>query len=283
MSSASVSLASDPMLPLPYRISAAHPENGDGDVFTWSLRPTSGTRLAYQPGQFNMLYLFGSGEVPISISGDPRAGVLVHTIRAVGTVTRPLQALGVGAIIGVRGPYGSCWPLAQAAGKHLLVIAGGIGLAPLRPVLCEVARAPQQFPRVSLFYGVRTPRSILYRRDLGTWARCAHMDVQTTVDQAAPRWRGEVGVVTKLIERAAFDPAQVIAMICGPEVMMHFAILALHKRGVREDQIYLSMERNMHCAVGYCGHCQWDGHFLCKDGPVFRLDRIAPIFDVREL
>ena len=283
MSGASISLASDPMLPAPYRISAAHLENGDGDVFTWSLRPVSGARAAYQPGQFNMLYLFGSGEVPISICGDPRSGVLVHTIRAVGAVTRPLQALGVGATLGVRGPYGTCWPLAEAAGKHLLVIAGGIGLAPLRPVLCETARAPQRFPRVSLFYGARTPRSILYRRDLSAWARRPHMDVQTTVDQAARRWRGEVGVVTKLIERAAFDPADIIAMICGPEVMMHFAILALHKRGVGEHQIYLSMERNMHCAVGYCGHCQWDGHFLCKDGPVFRLDRIAPIFDVREL
>jgi NAD(P)H-flavin reductase len=276
-------MAADPMLPVPYRIRRVWRETED--TFTLDLNPTDGSRaFSFAPGQFNMLYVFGVGEVPISISGSPGDSPSIrHTTRAVGTVSKAMRALKSGDTIGVRGPYGSCWPLEEASGRDVVIVAGGIGLAPLRSALYEMMAHRDQYGRVTLLYGARTPEDILYGRELERWRDKFDLDCQVTVDRGPSGWRGIVGVVTKLISRATFDPASAVAMICGPEVMMRFAIMELHRLGMAADRIYLSMERNMKCAVGFCGRCQYGPMFICKDGPVFRFDRIAGIFRVAEI
>jgi NAD(P)H-flavin reductase len=240
--------------------------------------------LAFAPGQFNMLYAFGIGEVPISISGDPaRPQALVHTIRAVGSVTRPMQALRRGDVVGVRGPYGSSWPLAEARGKDVVIVAGGLGLAPLRPAILDVLAHRGDYKRVSILYGARSPEAILYRAELEAWRGRFDVDVEVTVDRAGADWMGQVGVVTALVAQATFDPASAVAMLCGPEVMMRFTVRELERRGLANASIWVSMERSMKCGVGLCGHCQYGPTFVCKDGPVFRFDRVASIFYLREV
>ncbi|MBA1148622.1 FAD/NAD(P)-binding protein [Ectothiorhodospiraceae bacterium WFHF3C12] len=271
------------MLPRSYRIESVESELPGGEVFSWTLRPRGGELEVGQPGQFNMLYQLGIGEVPISISALGEDGTLIHTIRDVGGVTRNMAALSAGEEIGVRGPFGTAWPVAAAEGHDVLLVAGGIGLAPLRPVIHHVLANRERYRRIFLLYGTRQPADILFRKELERWRGRFDIDVAVTVDRADASWRGDVGVVTRLIERGGFDPRNSIAMVCGPEVMMRFAVMSLERRGVPARQIYLSMERNMQCAVGYCGHCQYGGHFICKDGPVFPYDRLEPLFDVREL
>ncbi len=240
--------------------------------------------LSFAAGQFNMLYAFGVGEVPISISGDPtRPQPLVHTTRAVGAVTKAICALKRGGTLGVRGPFGNPWPVEDCTGKDVVLVAGGIGLAPLRPVIYQLLAQRERYGNIVLLYGTRTPVDMLYRRQLAQWRARFDLSVDITVDRAPDTWKGNVGVVTKLIPRATFDPHDTVAMICGPEVMMRFTIMALMKRGLEADRIFVSMERNMKCAVGFCGHCQFGPAFVCKDGPVMRYDRIAHWFGIREL
>lgn len=273
----------EPMVPRPFTIADLTWETGDGDVFTWRLEPADGEPFHFGPGQFNMLYQYGVGEVPVSISGDSESGQLIHTTRAVGAVTRAMQKLRPGDIVGVRGPFGSQWPVKEAHGKDLLLVTGGIGLAPLRPAIYYALNHRDKFNRVHVVYGSRTPLDILYRRELEDWQREDDIEVGITVDRASGHWAGDVGVVTNLIDNIPFDPANALAMSCGPEIMMHFANMSLQKAGLGKEQIYVSMERNMKCAIGHCGHCQWGPHFICKDGPVFRLDKVESIFEVREL
>jgi len=275
-------LPRDPMLPHLYRVQ--HLRKETADTFTLELQSAGGTALPFVPGQFNMLYVFGVGEVPISISGDPtQPHTLVHTTRVVGTVTKAMRALKRGGMLGTRGPFGSHWPIAEAVGKDVVLVAGGIGLAPLRPVLYQLLSQRQQYGKIVLLYGMRSPADMLYRRHLEHWRARFDIEVHVTVDRATSAWHGNVGVVTKLIPRAPFDPGETIAMICGPEVMMRFTIMELLKRGVLETCIYVSMERNMKCAVGFCGHCQFGPTFICKDGPVLRYDRIISWFGTREI
>jgi NAD(P)H-flavin reductase len=231
-----------------------------------------------------MLYVFGLGEVPISISGDPLAPApLLHTTRAAGVVTRAMAKLKKGDVLGVRGPYGAGWPLEQARGRDLVIAAGGIGLAPLRSVMYHAFARRGDFGEVVLLLGTRTPRDICFKGELRRWSARRDLQVHVTVDHVVGRWRGNVGVVTKLIPHARFDPANTIALMCGPEVMMRFTALELQNRGVPFERIYASLERNMRCAVGLCGHCQFGPTFICKDGPVFRYDRVKPLLAVREL
>jgi NAD(P)H-flavin reductase len=272
-----------PMVPRPFRITDLTWETGAGDVYTWKLEPVDGGEFKFKPGQFNMLYHYGVGEVPISISGDSESGVLIHTSRAVGAVTQAMQKLRPGDEIGVRGPFGSDWPVELAQGKELILLSGGIGLAPLRPVVYYALNNINKFNKLNLIYGTRTPLDILYRRELEQWQLEGQINVAMTVDRASGHWQGNVGVVTNLLEHINIDAKNSMAMVCGPEVMMHFGSLALQKAGLSQEQIYISMERNMKCAIGHCGHCQWGPHFICKDGPVFRLDYIDNIFEVREL
>lgn len=255
------------------------------DTFTLMLRPRHDDRpFPFAPGQFNMLYLFGVGEVPISISGDPgHPDRLIHTIRALGTVTGAMQRLKRGGVVGVRGPFGSSWPMIAAEGSDVVIIAGGVGLAPLRPAIYSILAHRERYGRFMILYGARTPKDILFAREVERWRSRHDVTVEVTVDRGTGNWRGNVGVVTQLIDRGGFDPEHTLAFVCGPEVMIRYAVQSLNDRGVGPERIYVSMERNMKCAVGFCGHCQFGGQFVCRDGPVFRFDRISRLFQIREL
>jgi NAD(P)H-flavin reductase len=278
-----MTILADPMRPELYRVQRSRKDTAD--TFTLDLEPQpGGATSSFAAGQFNMLYVFGVGEVPISISGDPtQPQTLVHTTRAVGMVTQAMCALKRGATLGVRGPFGSHWPVEACIGKDVVLVAGGIGLAPLRPVIYQLLAQREQYGNVVLLYGTRTPADILYPRQLAQWRARFDLDVDITVDRASDPWRGNVGVVTKLIPKAAFDPMDTVAMICGPEVMMRFTILELVKLGLPEEDIFVSMERNMKCAIGFCGHCQFGPSFICKEGPVLRYDQIKHWFGIREI
>ncbi|MEP0765109.1 MAG: FAD/NAD(P)-binding protein [Fimbriimonadia bacterium] len=276
-------VAPDVLLPRPFAITRYVRDTHD--TFTIELEPADGGGpITFEPGQFNMLYAMGVGEVPISISGDPaKPEKLVHTIRAVGPVTKAMQAMGKGDMIGVRGPYGSAWPMETARGNDLLVIAGGIGLAPLRPAIYWGLAHRQELGRLVILYGTRTPHDMLFRKELEKWRGRLDVSVRVTVDRAEPGWKGNVGVVTTLIPRAGFDPVDVVALVCGPEVMMRFCARELVNHGVSPDRIFLSQERNMKCGVGLCGRCQYGPTFVCKDGPVFSYERVSPLLGKREL
>jgi NAD(P)H-flavin reductase len=282
MALAAVTSSISPMVPRPFRVEKV--VRDVSDTFTLHLRPEEGRRaFPFAPGQFNMLYLFGVGEVPISISGDPgEPDRLIHTIRSVGTVTARMAALGKGDVVGVRGPFGSAWPVEAAEGSDVVIVAGGVGLAPLRPAIYHIITNRGKYGRLRILYGARTPRDILFRGQLERWSSRLDTFVDVTVDRASGDWHGNVGVVTRLIAHGGFDPDNTVAMVCGPEIMMRFTLQALADRGVANDRIHVSMERNMKCAVGFCGHCQYGGNFVCRDGPVFRFDRIEDIFAVRE-
>ncbi|OGX37421.1 MAG: Ni/Fe hydrogenase subunit gamma [Omnitrophica WOR_2 bacterium RIFCSPHIGHO2_02_FULL_68_15] len=279
---AAVSLR-DPMAPRLFRVRRLRWETAD--VATFDLEPSGRPHpCGFAPGQFNMLYVFGVGEVPISISGDPGAPMqFVHTVHQVSVVTSALCRLSRGTTLGVRGPFGVGWPMAEAQGQDLVLVAGGIGLAPLRSVLCELVRHRERYGRIALLYGTRSPEDLLYRQELERWRGRVDLEVHVTVDRAAPEWRGHVGVVTTLVRRVAMDPAKTLAMVCGPEVMMRFALQELQKHGLPPGRIFLSMERNMHCGIGLCGHCQYGPIFVCRDGPVVRADRLAAWFGKREV
>ncbi|MGA8593304.1 MAG: FAD/NAD(P)-binding protein [Bryobacteraceae bacterium] len=273
MSAATIPWA-DPMCPLPARISEVVRETHD--TYTLTAMAADGVSLpSFLPGQFSMVCEYGAGEVPISISGDAEiAGQLIYTIRAVGKVTEALVRHKPGDYIGIRGSFGTAWPVEAARGRDVLLIAGGIGLAPLRPVISHIARHRSDYGRFILLYGARTPKDLLFRKQLRAWSTLPETEILVTVDCADSKWRGHVGVVTKLFDFAALWPDRTIAMTCGPEIMMRFVIRALRDKNFETGQIHLSMERNMKCAIGFCGHCQMGPFFICKDGPVFAYPRI---------
>jgi len=272
----------DPFLPRVHRVVRVKRELDD--VVTLAVRPQDGRLPDHAPGQFNMLYVFGVGEAAISISGeDADQGAFVHTVREVGAVSRALAGMAGGAALGLRGPFGRGWPVEQAEGADLVIVAGGLGLAPLRPAIRHVLARREQFGRVSILFGTRNPQAILYRHELQAWRERLDVDIEVTVDHADAGWRGHVGVVPALIPRAAFDPDRTVALVCGPEVMMRFTVKALLEAGVAAGSIHLSMERNMECAIGLCGHCQYGPDFVCRDGPVMSYEHIAERFSVREI
>ena len=272
----------DPMLPELCRVVRTRRESHD--TVTLELEPPRGGPFAFTPGQFNMLYAFGIGESAISISGHPeRTGTLVHTIRSVGSVTAALTATRPGDAIGVRGPYGRGWPLSEVPGRDLVFVAGGIGLAPLRPAILAALSHRDRYGRVAVLFGARTDKDLLYTREVAHWRQRFDVPVEVTVDRAGPAWRGDVGVVTGLFRRLPLDPARTTAMLCGPEVMMRFAMRDLAARGIAPRDVYVTLERNMKCAVGFCGHCQLGPAFLCKDGPVFRYDELGHWLTGKEL
>jgi NAD(P)H-flavin reductase len=270
-------------VPVPCRVERVARETRD--CWTLTLAPVDGAvRPPFAPGQFNMLYVFGFGDVPISMSGASGTGDRwVHTVRAVGGVTRALCALRPGATVGVRGPFGTPWPVERALGKDVVVIAGGIGLAPLRPVILALIAERERFGRVAILYGARTPEELLFRRQLTNWRGRFDLQVDVTVDRARPGWHGHVGLVTRLVRHAHFAPEDAVAMICGPELMMRYSAAELTNRGMPAEQVFVSMERNMKCAIGLCGHCQFGAAFTCLDGPVFPLASVATALHRREL
>ncbi|WP_237061470.1 FAD/NAD(P)-binding protein [Microbulbifer zhoushanensis] len=268
------------MIPQMYRIE--HRQEEYPGTFTLHLSPEQDDSDAFRPGQFNMLYAFGAGEVPISMSGpESRDGSLVHTIRTQGQVTAALERLRRGDQVGVRGPFGNGWPLEIAAGSDLVIIAGGLGLAPLRPVIYSVLRSGIQTSRVRLFYGARRPAERLFQSELERWMQA--LELVQSVDHAVDEWQGHIGVITDPLQAAEFDAARTVAFVCGPEIMMRFCIRTLRQAGVPKSAIFLSMERNMKCATGHCGHCQWGPNFVCKDGPVFCYGDIRQWFNIRAL
>jgi NAD(P)H-flavin reductase len=278
------SAIADPMLPRPCRVEGVLRETQDTFTFALESGEDSG-HAQFAPGQFSMLYVFGVGELPISISGDPeQPHRLVYTVRSVGPATHALVSRRPGDAVGVRGPFGTAWPLAEARGKDVLIIAGGIGLAPLRPAIYQILRRRDEYGRLILLYGARSPRDLLYRKELSSWSRLRDSQVLSTVDYGGVSWRGRVGVVTTLFRYLRLQPARTLALICGPEIMMRYVIAELTEhRGLAADDIYLSMERNMKCAVGFCGHCQYGPHFICKDGPIFPYDRLRSLLEKHEL
>ena len=272
-----------PYAPAPFTVGESLAETAD--TTTLALRPV-GPRVPwpFRPGQFNMLYAFGVGEVAVSVSGDPaRPTTLLHTVRAVGKVSTALGRLRPGQPVGVRGPYGVGWPLDRAVDRDVIVIAGGLGLAPLRPALYALFAERPRYGRLEVIVGARTPADLLYYAELQSWRGRTDARVQVTVDTAGREWYGDVGVVTTRLPDARFDPARSVAFLCGPEIMMRLSAQALEARGVPPESIFLSMERNMKCALGQCGHCQLGPEFVCRDGPVFSHARIGPYLRVREL
>jgi NAD(P)H-flavin reductase len=263
------------MVPLPFVV--RHRQRETGDTWTLALEPLAADLAPVEPGQFVMVYAFGIGEVPISVSGAP----LVLTVRAVGPVTEAICASAPGAVLGIRGPLGTSWPLAEAAGADLVVVAGGIGLAPLRLAFLRALEHSGAFGDLCLLYGARTPADLLYRAELDAWRDRASVDV--TVDAADAGWRGKVGVVPKLIPAAGFDPATATAFVVGPEIMMRYTVAGLVERGVLPERIFLSLERNMRCGLGHCGHCQLGPTLICRDGPVYSYASAARWLEVREL
>jgi NAD(P)H-flavin reductase len=238
----------------------------------------------FAPGQFNMLSVFGVGEIPISISGAiSDKSKLIHTIRDVGPVSHAMAALKPGAVLGLRGPYGVPWPVEKARGRDVVVIAGGLGLAPVRPIIYELMENRDAYGKVTLLYGARNPDEILFAEELTQWRARLDFGVEVTVDRANDRWRGHVGVVTALLRGADFDPRNTTAFVCGPEVMMRFGAAGLTDMGVAPGNIWLSMERNMQCGIGLCGHCQLGPVFVCRDGPVFDWTVMKPLMAVKEL
>lgn len=270
------------MVPHPFRVVRTRQDNDD--TATLWLEPVATAPFDFAPGQFTMLHAFGVGEVPVSVSGDPGdPGVLQHTVRDVGAVSHALATAPVGTVLGVRGPFGSGWDAGSGRGGDLVVVAGGIGLAPLRPAVLEVCADRAAFGRVVVLYGARSPDDLLFTDDLVGWSRDHDVDVQVIVDNGRSGWSGPVGLVTRLVARAEFTPSRATALVCGPEVMMRFSAAALLDRGVPASRIRLSMERNMKCGVGLCGHCQLRELLLCVDGPVLGYDVLAPLMARAEL
>ena len=269
------------MVPRVFRLAARRQDTAD--TFTMMLEPTDGIPLKFIPGQFTMLSAFGVGEVPISVSSAANVdGPLQHTVRDVGAVTHALSRTPVDDVVGIRGPYGTGWEVGDGAGGDVVLVAGGIGLAPLRPAMLEVLRHRNRYGRVVLLYGTRSPADLLFTDELKRWENLG-VEVLVTVDYGTQEWTGRVGLVTTLIRRAGFDPASTLALVCGPEVMMRFTAAALVERGVRPDRVRVSLERNMRCGAGLCGHCQYRELFICVDGPVLPFARVAGMLGTREL
>ena len=266
------------LLPEPFEVVAKRRDAAD----TWTLE-LQGAPFPFAPGQFTMVSAGGAGEVPLSISGDPeRPERLVHTVRAVGLATEAICAAEPGQMLSVRGPFGHPWPLPDAEGADVVIGAGGIGLPPLRPAILTLLSQRERFGRLIVLYGGRTPDQLMFPGELEAW-REQGVEVHVTVDSAGPEWLGHVGVVTRLVPRADLDPSRTVVMSCGPELMMRFLVAALEQEGVPTERIYVSMERNMQCGIGHCGHCQLGPTLVCRDGPVYRWSEVGPWLAIREL
>ena len=272
-----------PLAPAPYRVVDRIPETPDTTTLVLrAVNDDPGT--PFQPGQFNMLYAFGVGEAAISICGDPaRPAEPVHTVRSAGKISNALAALGPGAVVGLRGPYGVGWPLDRAVGQDQVIGAGGLGLPPLRPAIYRFLAERARYGRIELIYGARTPKDLVFYEEIQRWRALGAMRLQVTVDAADRSWAGDVGLVTARLPDARFDPGRTTALLCGPEIMMRLTAEALLARGVAADAIFVSMERNMKCAVGLCGHCQFGPEFVCRDGPVFPYSTVRRFLAVREI
>lgn len=272
----------DAYLPIEAEIIACSQETSS--IFTLHIRFIERHRhhlYTFHPGQFNMVYLYGVGEVAISIVSDPSEEYrLSHTIRALGRTTKALQKLTIGDRIGIRGPFGRGWPLHKVQGKDIVIVTGGLGCAPTVSIINYILARRSQYGTLKILQGVKHSDDFIFRQQYEKWQQSPHTEIHIAADQAGPKWPWNVGFVTDMITTLTLNPEQTIAMMCGPEMMMHTAVKALTQKGVLESDIYLSMERNMECGIGHCGHCQYGGRFVCKDGPVFAYPEIKNLFTV---
>jgi len=276
--------ATSPLVPEPAEI--VEKRSFAPDLHAYRLRlldPAARPRFDFLPGQFNMVYVPGVGEVAISISSDPDDEDLEHTIRIVGRTTRVIERLGPGDVLGIRGPYGNGWPLLDARFKDVLVVTGGLGCAPVSGAIDYMFRRRASYGHLTILHGVKKPADLVHREHFEVWRREPDTTVLLTADQPDRAWRARTGVVTELFEEVQLDATRTVVLMCGPEVMMHYAIRALRARGVSDNRIHLSLERNMKCALGWCGHCQLGPEFVCKDGPIFPVSRLGRLFEVRGL
>lgn len=272
-----------PWVPLSTRITEIRQELVDTRTYQLSFDDEQvAANYSFRPGQFNMLYLPGFGESAISISSDSEESQsLSHTVRSVGNVTHALSRCRVGDQVLLRGPFGSSWPIEACRDQDVLIACGGIGLAPLRPVIYYLQKHRSRFGRVWLLYGARSPSSLLFEDEFAAW-RASDIEVLVTVDVADAAWTGEIGVVPGLFSRIDLKEGRTVLLTCGPEIMMRFVINEAISRGIPSAQIYLSMERNMSCAMGFCGHCQLGPVFICKDGPVFSYPEMEPYLNLED-
>lgn len=270
---------------LPHMAKIVERRQESDTIFTLRLRfEDAAVRESYRfaPGQFNMVYLFGVGEVAISIVSDPEEeGLFDHTIRIVGRVTEGLAALREGDSVGIRGPYGRGWPLQAAEGQDVLIVTGGLGCAPVVSVIHYVIRRRRHFGKLTIVQGVKHSADLIYRKHYEEWARVPNTEVLIAANASSGHWPWHVGPVTELINQADIDPARTVAMMCGPEGMMIAAAKILLHKGMPETALHFSTERNMQCAIGHCGHCQFGGKFVCRDGPVFSYAEIRELLGVR--
>jgi NAD(P)H-flavin reductase len=255
---------------------------GIGTIWLKFQDPALQNAYRFQPGQFNMLYVPGYGEAAISICSDSeKRETIGHTVRFVGNVTRAINRLKIGDVVGVRGPFGTHWPVENLEGRDLVIACGGIGVPPLRPAIYHILHNRAKYGKVILLYGARTPADLLYTSELDEW-RKSDIDVQITVDRADANWQGQVGVVSMLFYRIRLDQTRTAVLTCGPEIMIRFVVFEALARRVPTNQIFVSMERNMKCGQGSCGHCQIGPFFVCKDGPVFPYSAVEPYFSVED-
>ncbi len=280
---------------LPFEATIKWIKKESRDTITYSLGINNKeihSAYSFRPGQFNMLYIPGIGESPISISSSPSDHDLTHTVRIAGDVTTAISKLNEGDILGIRGPMGNGWPIEEIEDRNLIIIAGGLGIAPLRSVIRHMRAASKKSKTGSqdstcgkgiILYGAKSPKDILFRDEFPGYRDT--FEVQLTVDKADPEeyWRGEVGLITELINKVSFNPLTTVAFVCGPEVMMQAVTKELLLRGVPGEKIFITMERNMNCGIGICGHCFFGPKFTCKDGPVFRYTDIEEFFSIKEL
>ncbi|ASQ86327.1 FAD/NAD(P)-binding protein [Mycobacterium intracellulare] len=271
------------MAPVPYRIVTREVESPDSVTLT--LAPVGEALRSPQPGEFMMLYAFGVGEVAISVSGDPTVtdGSITHTVRAVGAVSRALHDAVPGTVVGVRGPFGTTWGLDKAVGRDLVMVAGGVGLCPLRPAVLGALARRASYGKITLIVGARSRADFVFAAQLEKWAEEPQIDLHLIVDAATPGWKGEVGLVTAPLVRVEMDADRTTAFLCGPEPMLRFGAEVLLARGLAAQKIRVSLERNMQCGIGWCGHCQLGPLLLCRDGPVVGYDVAGPLLRVKEL
>ena len=274
---------SSAMAPVPYRVRSKVVENADS--VTLCLEPVATQLSAPRPGEFMMIYAFGVGEIAISVSGVPSRsdGTITHTIRSVGAVSAALCAAEAGTVLGMRGPFGTSWGLDAAVGRDLVIVAGGVGLAPLRPVVLGALAERDRYGRVAVIVGARAHRDFLYASELAAWQQDSRLETRLTVDVPIQGWPGETGFVTEPLRRLELQPDRVTAFLCGPEPMMHFGAQVLLEKGLAANDIRVSLERNMQCGLGWCGHCQLGPLLLCRDGPVVGYDVALPLLKVEEL
>ena len=250
------------------------------DIHTYRLQlndEDARRNFRFAAGQFNMVYLFGVGEVAISIVSDPdEPESLDHTIRAVGRVTSAIAQLSVGEVLGIRGPFGQGWPLEEARGRDVVIATGGLGCAPVVGAIEYIFRRRSDYGAVKIIHGVKTPRDLLYHERFEAWGKQPDTEVLLASDRPDRTWHHHVGVVTELFERVPIDAAKTMVLMCGPEIMMRLGVPILLRRGIPATAVSVSLERHMECGIGLCGHCQMGPYFLCKDGPVMRYDRVEP-------